>query len=250
MDWWKDYFARVWEPMSHLIKQKRDTVHECDLLDHLMHEFEMQTLLDVPCGSGRIALEMARRGYEVTGVDFNSQAIQKAKQKAQRMTKNRPSFVQDDMRNMQLDRKFNMAACLYNSFGYFSETENLAFLKSVSNLLTDGGCLLLETHVLETLLPVFTPKEYWRYDEYILLEERVFDFNDSRLKGNWTLIDKSGNRENFSSSVRIYPYHQLIHLLTTCGFTHFEPFGSYHAEPFEMGADMLLLLARKGDIEE
>lgn len=245
MDWWIDYFAEVWEPMAHLIKRKPDTVHEADFIDHLMQEFAFTTLLDVPCGAGRIALEMARRGYEVCGADFNPLAIQKAQAKAQKIKKNQPQFVTADMRKLVLNKQFEMVVCIYNSFGYFTDAENEDFIASVSRSLLPGGYFLLEAHVLETLLPVFTPKEYWRYEDYILLEERTFDVEESRLKGNWTLIDKDGTRKNYTSSVRVYAYRELIALLSAHGFDTFEPMSSYYGDPFNFGDDIMLLLAKK-----
>jgi len=246
MNWWSDYFSEVWEPLSHLIKVKRDTALECNFLEQLMVEFGHSSLLDIPSGSGRIALEMAKRGFDATGIDQNETAIEKAKLSAQKIKKNRPQFQVGDMRKMHFNHTFDTVICAYNSFGYFSEKDNADSLVCMGNALSEKGFLLLENHVLETLLPVFTPKEYWQYEDYILFEERVFDFQTSRLKGNWTLVDKKGERKHFQSSVRIYSYLELTRLLKTAGFVHFEPYGSYLGEPFEFGDDLMLLLAIKG----
>lgn len=244
-NWWNTYFSDVWEPMAHLIKTPEDTVRECEFIDQVMQEYGLSSLLDMPCGAGRIALEMAKQGYQTTGADANPSAIEKAQAKTAKMRKNKPTFTVADMRTFTSDRLFDMSVCAYNSFGYFSDSDNEAFVASVSKALAPGGFWLLENHVLETLLPVFTPKEYWQFGNFVLLEERTIDYHNSRLVGNWTLIMPDGSRKSYQSSVRIYSYRELIALLKKHGFTQFSAYSSYYAEPFEFGADMLLLLAQK-----
>src|SRR4029434_8542781 len=80
-------------------------------------------VLDVPCGFGRHAGELARRGYTAVGVDLSPLMLREAR-KAHR-ERNRLQFIQNDMRRLSYRAEFDAVICLFTSFGYFSERENV-----------------------------------------------------------------------------------------------------------------------------
>ena len=61
----EEYDAR-WAP---LLEDGQNIHGEADLVESLLAEMDGRTVLDAGCGTGRVSIELARRGYAVTGVD-------------------------------------------------------------------------------------------------------------------------------------------------------------------------------------
>lgn len=97
-------------------------------------------LLDVCCGTGRHAALLAERGYEVTGIDRDEDALSRARSLAPRCT-----FHRLDQRELRdLDGPFDAAMILWQSFGYFDARANDRVLADLAALIRPGGRLLLD----------------------------------------------------------------------------------------------------------
>src|SRR5690606_4931451 len=118
-----------------------------------------ERILDVPCGEGRHSIELARRGYEATGIDFNLNAIAAAKQRAAEAGVS-VSFVHGDMRQLDVVDECDSAICFFGSFGYFDDAENAEFARRVARALRPGGRFLIDTHVTESLYPRFRERDW------------------------------------------------------------------------------------------
>ncbi len=245
-NWWKDYFSEAWPQIQHFIKGKEDTFMETNYIEGILQQKGYQHILDVPCGTGRIAIELAERSYTTCGIDFNEQNIEAAIQNstAKGVTK-QVEWICGDMRSIPFKESFDAAICIFGSFGYFDDANNRIFLQSVYDSLKPGGSFILETHTLETILPIFTHQDFWRFENYWVLEERNFNMETSRIESDWWTLNDDGRQLKHNSSTRIYSYRELILLLQSIGFKHFSAEGSYDGEPYELGAEKLLLVAEK-----
>ena len=138
-------------------------------------------VLDVPCGGGRLALEMAARGYQVTGVDISPRLLETAQRSSQEQNLE-VAWECRDMRELPWKSEFNAAFCFWSSFGYFDEPGNAEFLRAVSRCLKPGATFLLDTPLIETRLPEMEAQErvWWPVDDLLALEERSFDHETSR----------------------------------------------------------------------
>ncbi|MGH9664720.1 MAG: class I SAM-dependent methyltransferase [Bryobacteraceae bacterium] len=87
---------------------------EADFLERTFAAAPAAQFLDVPCGNGRHALELARRGYRTTGVDLSAEFIAEARAAGSAST----SWVQGDMCDLPWSGAFDGACCFGNSFGY------------------------------------------------------------------------------------------------------------------------------------
>ncbi|MEZ4886239.1 MAG: class I SAM-dependent methyltransferase [Chitinophagales bacterium] len=245
-NWWKDYFLDAWPKIQHFIKGEENTYLETNYIEGILEEKKYKHILDVPCGTGRIALELAERGYTTCGLDFNKKNIEEAqKSSVQKELPQQTEWICGDMREIPFKNTFDAAVCIFGSFGYFDDIDNRKFLQSVYDSLKPGGSFLLETHTLETMLPIFTHQDFWRFEDCWVLDERNFNIPESRIESTWTTIQDGGQQLQHKSSVRIYSYRELTTLLKSVGFKHFSAEGSFEAEEFELGAERLLLLAEK-----
>jgi SAM-dependent methyltransferase len=108
---------------------------------------EAMHILDVGCGTGSHLIELAKLGrYKATGLDISPVMIAKAKIKASRLNRRiRPIFLLGDMAHFDLPRRFHVAICMLNSFGYaVGKTDAQKVLSNIKRHLAPEGLLIVE----------------------------------------------------------------------------------------------------------
>lgn len=102
------------------------------------------SVLDLGCGTGRHALELARLGFDVYAVDYLENLIDRAKQTAAETSSMGVQFEIADCRDLNLDRQFDIVLCLYDVIGtYADESENARIAATVAKHLKPGGIALV-----------------------------------------------------------------------------------------------------------
>jgi len=102
-------------------------------------------LLDLACGTGRMALRMAAQGYQVTGVDITPEMLARARQKAAQQGAS-IEWVVADARAFHIQKQFPFIYMLENVFQFFLTREDQeAMLARVREHLLPEGCFLFET---------------------------------------------------------------------------------------------------------
>ena len=243
--WFRDFFTG---PALDFVRFSRDgetTIAEARFVEQALALSPGDRVLDVPCGGGRMALELASRGLDVTGVDFSVELLETARRGASNREVS-VAWEQRDMRDLPWVGEFDAVLCWWNSFGYFDDDGNVAFLRGVFRALKPGGRFLLDTPLAETSLPGMDPQERTWYPagDVVALEERDYDHETGRLESDWTFI-RDGELAKGWFSLRLYTYRELAALLREAGFGALRSYGSLEGEPFEVGAPWLYLVAEK-----
>jgi len=117
-----------------------------ELLPPVLERFEARpkTVLDLACGEGTFAVEMARQGYKVTGVDLSPEMFRLAREKAEEAGVE-VRFIQQDMRGLSLDEEFDLVTCWYDSLNYLLEYEEfVAAFKNVARVLSSDGLFIFD----------------------------------------------------------------------------------------------------------
>jgi SAM-dependent methyltransferase len=118
----------------------KDYRGECDLLERAFATYassRVATILDLGCGTGVHAHELARRGYEVVGVDRSEAMLESA-----RRGTTTAAFMQGDLRSVDLGRPFDAVVLLFAVLGYqLSNADVLAGLATARHHLEQGGLL-------------------------------------------------------------------------------------------------------------
>jgi len=203
------------------------------------------TVLDIPCGPGRHALEFARRGFAVTGVDITQAFLDEARGRGDEDGLS-VEWVHDDMRTFRRPDTFDLALNLFSSFGYFEDiAEDEQVVRNILESLRSGGTLVMEMFGREILARVFR-KGFWEEDEDggLLLEEREITASWSRSRTRWIYV-KNGERYEHTFELRLYTADQLMDLLRRAGFIDINAFGGYTGELYDHEAMRLVVTARK-----
>lgn len=247
-EWWTDFFHGTWgewQAHGHSPEQTRTEV------DFLMSSLGIEAgdrVLDLACGIGRHSVELAARGLEVVGVDFNASALSIAEQTASERGL-AASFFHRDMRDLVWTEEFDAAFNYFSSFGYFEDdAENLRAAEGVARALRPGGCFLIETHVMESVFPDFRSHLWNRWDETSpvdhILQDTRWDAERGRVDTDWTFV-RQGNVTTAHSSMRLYTYRELTELLREAGFKHCRGLESLTGKAFTVGSRRLALVAEK-----
>jgi SAM-dependent methyltransferase len=150
-----------------------------DYVEQLWLRFQMRPrrVLDLACGTGNATLELARRGYEVTGVDSSAEMLRVARRKAPQL-----AFHEQDARHLALVERFDACVCLFDSLNYILEPEGLtAALAAVRRHLEPDGSFIFDLNAIRALEQGMFDQEGHGRDETIAYVWRSHYFPDRRL---------------------------------------------------------------------
>jgi SAM-dependent methyltransferase len=241
--WWREFYTGMWIDVQQKLWSEDISRNQADFIEGVLHLLPGARILDVPCGEGRLACQLASRGYRVAGVDITAPLLEAARQKAEQKQLE-ITWENRDMRDLPWEAEFDAVVCFWGSFGYFDDAGNVDFLKAVYRALKPGGKFLLDAHVAESLFPQFQDRGWQSAGDKLVLESRRYDHELGRINSEWTLVS-AGKSEKHISSIRVYTYRELCRMMQEIGFAAFESFGTLSQEPFKLGARRLYLVARK-----
>lgn len=240
-NWWREFFSGMFVESWLRAGKLMPTAAEVDFIEKTLGAPKGAKLLDVPCGAGRLALELASRGYDVTGVDLSPEFLREARRQAQ-ARRLQVAWLNDEMRNLPWQGVFDGAFCFGNSFGYLDDQGDADFLRAVARALKPGSRFVMDTKSAETIFPRFQERPWCELDNLKFLENQEYDPLRGRLDTEYTLID-GGKIERRMGSERIYTYSQIHQMLATAGFRQITAYGSLDGEPFRLGSEQLLIVA-------
>ena len=201
-------------------------------------------VLDLCCGVGRHSLELARRGFQVTGVDrtrlYLDRAFRQAKAEGLKV-----EFVQSDMRTFCKPDAFDAVVNMFTSFGYFEDPEDdRQVVLNMYRSLRPGGVFLIDIMGKEVLARIFRERDWYEEDGVLILQERKVSQSWSWMENRWIIL-KDDNRTELNLSHRIYSAVELTSLLAGCGFTHLDAYGDLQGSAYDHLARRLVIVAHK-----
>lgn len=243
-DWYKDFFHGVTLDFWRAVITPEQTRAEVEFVIEALGVKKGAHLVDVPCGNGRHAMELAKRGYRVTGIDISGDYIQEANSKASDLSA-LLTFVEDDMRNIRSANAFDGGYCLGDCFGYLDHHSSEEFLKAVSKALKPDSKLVIDTSmVAECLIPNLHKKVEYNFDQIQVQIENSYHAESSCLETTY-YFTQNGLREVRHSLHWVFTAGEINRMLGRTGFRLLHLFGSLESEPFKIGADRLLVVAQK-----
>jgi len=244
--WWSSFFA---EPALELWRRAHSTDEtraEASDLARALQLVAGARVLDVPCGNGRLALELASRGVHLCALDAAREFVDEARARAERQNLEL-ELVCGDMRELPWRTEFEAAFCVGNSFGYFEDDGNRAFLAAVARALRPGGCFVLEYPLAaELVLPRRVFRDWHVRGERVLLSDARYDARRGRLETTYTFADLTragGALEQRRASYQVYTVREVVTLLREAGFGAIEALASLDGEPFDTEASELFFRA-------
>ncbi|MBO7582300.1 MAG: class I SAM-dependent methyltransferase [Treponema sp.] len=203
------------------------------------------SVLDAGCGLGRISVELALLGLDVTGVDIIQAELDAAKESAS--DEGVPlTLINADLRTFTSDKKFDCAVNLYTSFGYCDTIEeDMMILKSIAGALREGGTFILECTSRESAIKYWTPGEdFDRAGWHVHTEFGVVGAWEG-LRSKWVLTDDNGKKIEHEFVQRLYSASDLCKRLVECGFSSAKAYGDFDLSPYDQNLRTMIIIAKK-----
>ncbi|MEX2570654.1 MAG: class I SAM-dependent methyltransferase [Gemmatimonadota bacterium] len=244
-EWWTEYFDEVFLRIYRPLLDSKRTEAEIDAALHVLQLLPTASVLDVACGWGRHALELASRGFAVTGYDQSAYLLEQAEQCASDGGVE-VRWRRGDMRALPFHAEFDAALSLFSSLGYFGDDhEDETVLSGIRSAVKTGGSLLLETMHRDLVAREFAERDWWETpDGDTVRVDREFDAiaGVSRERLHWRAAD-GAEGEKFHA-IRIRSASEWKRLLEGAGWRPIEWFGNWELDPFTHQSERLIVLCR------
>ncbi|MCK4223901.1 MAG: methyltransferase domain-containing protein [candidate division Zixibacteria bacterium] len=243
MYWWQKFFdehyLKVYEEL-----EKR-TSREVESIVRMMDLKSKAQILDLCCGYGRHSIELAQRGFKVTGYDLSDFFLQKAKKDSATLGL-KIEFKKGDMRRLPFEDRFDAVVNIFTSFGFFdTEKDDLKVLKGVCKALRKKGLFLLDLINREQQIRNFQRRRWRPERDFTMLEDNFFDLFTSRLETTRTLLFQNGKRREYSISLRLYSFAEILNLLKKAGFVLESVYGDFDFTEYSLDSPRMILISRK-----
>ncbi|MBI4363262.1 MAG: class I SAM-dependent methyltransferase [Candidatus Doudnabacteria bacterium] len=244
-DWWKTFFGKdyltLWEKKGAF----KNTSREIDFVIKLAGIKKPHKILDLCCGHGRHSIELASRGFKVTGLDYSNYELGLARKQAMQRGLN-INFIQADARNFKLNNKFDVILNLFSSaIGYGTDQDSQKIINHMAGALKKNGCFVFDIMSATYLLTNYKPKEIIKTGRVKALSTRYFD--PKTFTNQEKLVVKEENRTRiYRNSLRVFTYPEMKQMLEKSGLKPIKIYGSLMGKPFSVNTKRMVILARKG----
>lgn len=201
-------------------------------------------VLECACGTGRVAIPVAKEGFEIHGIDTSAEMLGVLRKKLLSLppvVRKRISFEKKDMRHFVLNRKFKTCIIAFNSLYHLkNDFEMMKFFRCVNDSLEEKGVLIIDVFEfdpdtpqgkfgLQTEIKDPNGRTIRKYSKTL--------FGENQINDNWfrIVIENRGKKQTIN---RRFKLHYLLHdqmwkLLETKGFRVIKTYGNYNSEPYQ-----------------
>jgi glycine/sarcosine N-methyltransferase len=233
--------------------------YELPFIEKQLANVRAHDVLDIACGSGKHALALARRGYQVLGADLSPAMIARARQNAAAQEGSLPGGVEWVVAGFgqladQTNRRFDAALCLGNSLPHVLTTPKLdETLGDLAAILRPDGLLLVQNRNFDAVVSArsrwLAPQSH-RENGHEWLFVRFYDFNaDGTLTFHMITLQRDAGstwtQHTAETLLRPWTRSDLDHALRRMGFDNISAYGDMQGAPWGGSSSNLVLVARR-----
>jgi SAM-dependent methyltransferase len=198
---------------------------DADLAWRLLDLRPGMTVLDLCCGHGDLANLLAAQGCQVTGLDFSTVFLDRARADAAAAGVD-VEYVAGDMRAIPWTGRFDRIVNWSTAFGYFDDVTNRAVLDGVVRALRPGGRLAMDLDNLTSFLGSYTPSRVVAAKDNgdMLVDRYRIDALTGRFEAQRTVV-RDGRARRLTFVKRLFAFPELRDWLLAAGFAAVQGFG-------------------------
>jgi len=239
-EWFENWFDSRYYPLLYSNRDEEEaSLFVSGLVDYLKPA-PGSRIVDIACGEGRFAQQLAQSGHEVIGIDLSAHRIEKAKE----AETSRLHFYVHDMRFPFYINYFDFAFNFFTSFGYFDTArDNHMAAHAFAAALKKGGTLVIdyfnEHYIEQRLVPA----------ETIVKEGVTFHIRravkEGKIVKKIAVTDEQGEEHQYQERVSAFELKDFVALFRQEGLELQEHFGDYHLNPFDEETSPRLIMVFK-----
>jgi len=226
----KQWYEKMFENYARTYDQEVFTQGTMGEVDFLEQEFEYdrtKKILDIGCGTGRHAIELAKRGYTVTGIDLSESQLSRAREKAAEAGV-QVEFIQQDARTLNFQQEFEAVIMLCEGAFSLMETDEMNFqiLQGASKALKPKGIFIFTC--LNALFPLYhSVKDFINQNAgEVVSSNNTFDLMTFRDYSTATVVDDSRVKQILQCNERYYAPSEISWLLKSLQFRTIDILGA------------------------
>lgn len=225
----KQWYEELFNNFANFYDQQQFTMGTMNEVDFIEKEINFKKdvrILDVGCGTGRHSIELAKRGYKVTGIDLSADQLKRAKEKADAACVT-VEFLQKDARSLNFKDEFELVIMICEGAFPLMETDKMNFkiLQNITCALKDNGKLIMTT--LNGLYPLNCPYKITPNDDQGNFTVNEYTFNTETMREISQIVfkDDSGTIKHLTTNERYYLPNEIETLLNNLGYSSIKIFG-------------------------
>ena len=240
--WYEAWFDRDEYKVVYGHRDDTEATRLLDLIEATISPRPGARILDMGCGRGRHAIQLASRGFNVTGIDLSTRSIEAARQRAANEQVD-VDFRVGDMRDHVCEGCFDIVVNLFTAFGYFEdENEHVRALGAMSSAIAVGGWMIQDFLNADSVRRNLVPEDSRISGEYSITQRRSIE--NGRINKTILLTGPDGEH-TFSESVRLLRLDELERMYRSVGLQIVRIAGDYNGGSYTPNSPRLLVFANR-----
>jgi D-alanine-D-alanine ligase len=230
--------------LKHPLLTAERTAQEIDFIEDYLTVSPGACILDVGCGFGRHSIELARRGYKVTGIDPSAALIAEARKQAAEAGVS-CDFRQERGESFSTDRSYDGAICLFTTLGQISDQgENSGLVEQVHSALKTGANIVVEVPQREMAVSQLKAQERFGGEKRKAFVHRVYNSQARVISEEFRIVGEH-EEHTYLLKYKLYDRPELETLLARAGFVVVSAYGDYLGTVLSTEHPTMLMVARK-----
>jgi SAM-dependent methyltransferase len=207
-------------------------------------------LLDLGCGPGLYAEQLAKAHVNVTGVDISETSIAYAKESAKKQGLDIDYHVLDFL-NLSFDNTFDVAMQIYGELNVFSPQERDQLLHAIHQSLKTNGLFIFDVTTRHHRLKQDThstwymsENEFWSKEKALVLETH-FDYPEASTWLDQYIVVSDHTHKVFRNWFLDYSKEDIVNVLRAAGFEAIAVMGDLEGSPFNATSEWIGIIAQK-----
>lgn len=243
-DWYINFFSGLNCEMWQKATTAEWTEKEVDFLIDTLAIKPGDDVLDIPCGFGRHTIELAKRGFNLTGIDISAEYTQQLNEQVN-AEKLPVQVIQGDILTTEIGRTFDGAYCLGNSFGYVDYEGMTVFVKKVAEVLKSGARFVINSGlVAESILPNFPKTGHYVLGDLTMDISNAYVVGESYMATELTYTKEDRSETHYFKHY-VYTLSEIRRLLASYGLRTIAVYNSTDKGTYQLEDRQIYLVAEK-----
>ncbi len=237
-------FAGVYDE---LIKADINYDGLCDMIEQLFHKSgrKINLVADLACGTGLVTSRLAKRGYDMIGIDCSVEMLDLARKKDEQSL-----YLNQDITGFELYGTVDAVLCMTDGYNYITETDSLLkSLRLVRQYLNPGGVFIFDISSRFKLCELLGNNTFVYDDESVYYTwENTYEEEEELSISEITFFLREGSlyrRIDEEHIQRAWDQAFLQSMLEKCGFCKIKIFSDFGFSPVRFDSERIYFYCEK-----